>query len=138
MAGVLLLLHSAAKLIVVAALGSTAFLVFARPKSVESRPRKVIGGHAVSILAGALCAWPVSHFALGGGAGVVLMAALAVGISTLVMSATDTEHAPAAGVALAMVVGHSEMPEIALVAAAGAVTACLAGSLLRRWLRDLT
>ena len=137
-AGVLLVLHTVAGLVVVAALGSTAFLVFARPKSVEARPRNAVGGHALSIAAGAACGLAATYLLPGSALAGVLMGSLAVGISVLVMSVTDTEHAPATGVALAMAFFHEDMAEIAAAAAAGCVVVCVAGRLLRPWLRDLT
>jgi hypothetical protein len=65
-----------------------------------------------------------------------LVAALAVGAGILVMATTDTEHPPAAGTILGLVLGSHPLVSAALVVLA----ACLITTsrrLLRRWLIDL-
>jgi len=134
----LLILQGSAGMVVVASLGSTSFLVFARPKTYGARPHMVIGGELVCVACGAACAVACGFLFPESGSAVILLSAAAVGLATLGMTLTDTEHAPAAGVALAMVIGHDEMLEIASVAVAGAVIASMASRLLRPWMRDLT
>lgn len=123
---------------VVAALGASAFVVFAMPEHKTAQPRSLLGGHALCIAVGLLCsvplrlAWlPHSEISVG------LLAAAAVAISILLMTVTDTEHPPAAGNALAFAVLGRETGHILFI---GAAVLCLslAHRLLRRWLRDLT
>jgi len=123
---------------VVAALGASAFVVFAMPQHKTAQPRSLLGGHALCIAAGLLCsipfrfAWlPRTETSVG------LLAAGAVAISILLMTVTDTEHPPAAGNALAFAVLGRETEHILFI---GAAVACLALAhrLLRRWIRDLT
>ena len=40
---------------IVAALGASAFIVFAMPNSVTAQPRNVIGGHIMGLIAGSIC-----------------------------------------------------------------------------------
>ena len=55
-AAALLTLQGTAGMVVVASLGSTSFLVFARPKTYGARPQMVIGGELVCVVCGAACA----------------------------------------------------------------------------------
>lgn len=99
---------SIARAVLVAAIASTAFILFIGPRSVTAHPRHSIGGHMVAVVA----ASPISflaenlsgaHFAGEFSLLFGLYAALAVGLAMLLMALTDTEHAPAAGTALAIV-----------------------------------
>ena len=94
---------------IVVAIASTAFIVFVVPHSVASTPRRVIGGHLVAVAVGSL----FSAFLNTPGVDTLVeesrylpevTAALSVGLSTLLMVATDTEHPPAAGTALGLVI----------------------------------
>lgn len=85
--------------ILVAAIGSTAFILFITPHSDGARPRHALGGHLVALGVGAGIGFGISTQAdlhLG------VTAALAVGITMFLMAATDTEHGPAAGTAMAV------------------------------------
>ena len=94
--------------VIVAAIASTAFLLFIMPHSRPSRPRNALGGHAVALGVGVL-------FALFGDTEAgretvrgtafyfALFAAGSVGLSMFLMAATNTEHPPAAGTALGVV-----------------------------------
>ena len=98
-----------ARAVIVGAVASTAFILFMAPHGVSAQPRHAIGGHVMAIAAAA----PVALLAEGitgvHFTGVSLLfefyAALGVGLAILLMALTDTEHAPAAGTALA-IVGH--------------------------------
>ena len=91
------------------AIASTAFIVFIAPSNVSASPRKVIGGHLVavvvaSVLSGILNILGIDYVAEDPRYLVNLVAALSVGLSILLMVVTDTEHAPAAGTALGLVI----------------------------------
>jgi CBS-domain-containing membrane protein len=91
-------------LLVAASLAATAFTVFAMPTSVSARMRNVVGGHLVGLFFGSLFA----SAAAGAGLWQDAMYALAVGCSVFVMAITNTEHPPAAGTALGVVIaGYS-------------------------------
>ena len=93
---------------IIAALGSSVFVVFAMPKAHTARPRAVIGGHVVGIICGMLCSLvvlPLLEKVLPyQEAALMLSAALAVALSIFLMCVTNTEHAPASGTALGLVV----------------------------------
>ena len=87
----------------VTAIASSAFIVFMAPHSKLARPRRVLGGHAIGITIG-LTGFFVATEVLGGSeVAVDLVAAVGVGISMLAMAGTDTEHPPAAGTVLGLV-----------------------------------
>ncbi|MGE0058149.1 MAG: HPP family protein [Dehalococcoidia bacterium] len=95
-----LILARGAELPVVAAIGSSAFLVFCLPTSPMASPRNVVGGYAGALVIAAgldplveAMASDLLHD---------LLAAGAVGLSLLLMALTKTEHVPAAGAVLAL------------------------------------
>ncbi len=97
---VLLVVLQMQNIVVVASIGSTAFIVFSMPREVTAKARNVIGGHLVGFACGSLSALiPVSyHFPPA------LTLSIAVGLSILIMVVTDTEHPPAAGTALGLAI----------------------------------
>jgi CBS-domain-containing membrane protein len=125
-------------LLAVAAVGSTAFLVFARPRSIESRLRNVLVGYVISTASGLLAAVCVWYVPLPVTVSVALFSGCAIGVAAFAMSITDTEHAPAAGAAIAIVINNAHLLETTLVALGGGVAVCAVGLACGRWLRDLT
>ncbi|MFH1639451.1 MAG: HPP family protein [Chloroflexota bacterium] len=97
--------------VVVGALGSSTFVVFAMPHSTTAEPRRLIGGHIVGLLCGIACYYLFSTGFLGvmcqnielvylfGGA-------LTVGLAIFLMTITNTEHPPAAGIALGVFINQ--------------------------------
>lgn len=90
--------------VIIASLGATAFVVFAMPNNITAQPRRVIGGHIVGLLCGFtgsfilhLLPHPEHHLSQ------TAFYALTVGVSIFIMVVTDTEHPPAAGTALGVV-----------------------------------
>ena len=123
--------------IVVAALGASAFIVFAMPRHDTARPRNLIGGHGVCIAIGLLCSVPIRFGWLpSSGLSVGLVAATAVGLAVFLMAATNTEHPPAAGNALAFAVSAVEIEHVFFTVCA-VVFLSLARRLLWHWLKDL-
>ena len=99
---------SIARAVLVAAIASTAFILFIGPRSVTAHPRHSIGGHAVAVGAASAVSLFAEYFSGTKFIGDFSLlfgfyAALAVGAAMLLMALTDTEHAPAAGTALAIV-----------------------------------
>ena len=93
---------------VMVAVASTAFIIFVIPDSIAARPRRVIGGHVVAVLIGGLLTIILHSSFLNpivAGNRIVfdVMAALSLGISILLMVVTNTEHPPAAGTALGLI-----------------------------------
>jgi len=121
----------------VAALGASAFIVFALPAHKTAKPRSLIGGHLLCMGIGLLCSIPfraglLEHTTWAQG----VIGAAAASIALLGMVATDTEHPPAAGNALAFAVTSIGWPQ-ALFTLGTIGLLSLVRWLLRGWLRDL-
>lgn len=86
---------------VVAALGASAFIVFAMPKHTTAQPRRLIGGHVMCIAIGMLCSVPLTMGWIGSGVGQGIVGAVSVSLAIFAMVVFNTEHPPAAGNALA-------------------------------------
>jgi len=123
---------------IVAALGASAFIIFAMPRSVTAQPRNVIGGHIMGLIAGSICYFALLYPPLGLSVKslYILAAALSVGLAILLMVITDTEHPPAAGTALGIVAYGWSLWTVLFVLIF-AVALSLARFLLRPWLREL-
>jgi CBS-domain-containing membrane protein len=100
---VLLILQLATP-VIVAALGATAFVVFAMPKNVMAQPRNVIGGHLVGVISGGVCAIIFLSFGNNSDFLHIIAASASVGLAIFVMVVTDTEHPPGCSTALGLVV----------------------------------
>ncbi len=138
---ILLVVDVVLRAAIVVAIASSAFIVFVRPHSDASHPQRVVGGHIVGVIVGAgfsaLYLIPgFGGFAEGSPFARDLMAVLSVGISTLIMVLTNTEHAPAAGTALGLVV-HGWEPSAALFVLIGAIMLAAVHTLLRPRLTNL-
>lgn len=116
---VLLFLNVLEHTAILASLGSTAFVVFTVPRSYLSRPRPVIGGYLVAIAAGWPChelqVWQPLGILAGGETSLIVFGALAVATAIFLMALTNTEHAPAAGVALGLVLNPWDAATLAFV-----------------------
>jgi len=129
------------RVVMIAAIGSTSFVLFVTPHSSTANPRHVIGGHLVALVVGSAFAvfsgTPVGQNLL---AQIPLVldveAALAVALSIFLMAATDTEHAPAAGTALGVVV-HGFGWGLILFVVSSAIMLSFVHTMLRPRLRDL-
>lgn len=106
---ILLIENAVLRAAIVVAVASTALTIFVVPDSVASSPRRVIGGHAVAVVTGSIFSSvllipafeslsPQSIYITD------IMAAVSVGGGMLVMVSTNTEHPPAAGTALGLVI----------------------------------
>ena len=130
-----------AEAVIFAAIGATTFIVFAMPNYVTASPRRVIGGHVLGLLSGSICQLvltqildhpPIeyhSHI-------VAIIGAISVGLAIFFMVITQTEHPPAAGTALGLVIEEWSL-SIVLFVMACAIFLSLIKYLLRRWLIDL-
>ena len=118
--------------VVIAAIGATAFIVFAMPKSITARPRNVIGGHLIGLTLGSLCALiPQQSFLHS-----AFAYSLAVGLSTLTMVVTDTKHPPAASTALGVAITGFSLSVVTAVITS-IILLSLAHRILRPFLKDL-
>jgi len=121
----------------VAALGASAFIVFAMPAHKTATPRSLIGGHVLCMAIGVLCSIPLrlgllEPSTLTSG----LLGAAAASVALFGMVVTDTAHPPAAGNALAFAVTPIGWPR-ALFTLGTILLLSLVRWLLRDWLRDL-
>ncbi|MBF0470403.1 MAG: HPP family protein [Gammaproteobacteria bacterium] len=118
--GLLLIMDAALQTTLIAALGSSSFLAFAAPHSHASRPRYLLSGYSIGTLIGCLFSllaqhpyWgsspELSHYAL------LACSALAPGIAIFCMVITNTEHPPAAGLALGYVLSDWNLATIAII-----------------------
>jgi len=123
---VLFLILNLSQAVVIASIGASAFIVFAMPHDFTARPRNIIGGHLVGVIAGSLLTLVPQVFFLHS----VMVYSLAVGLSILIMVITDTEHPPASGTALGIAIkGFSLNVVIAVIVSAVIL------SLVRRFLK---
>lgn len=136
----LLLLDLVEQTVLIASLGASTFILFSMPHTRRSKPRYLIGGYAVGTLAGctmsALAGW-LQSFAFADPRVVdVCCAALALGAAFLIMVATDTEHPPAAALALGFVLNQWDLFAL-LVVLAGIVLITTIKELIKPRLLDL-
>ena len=127
--------------VVIAALGSTAFVVFTLPSSPTAQPRNVIGCYIIAVLAGIFCNY-LAYLNLSSGLSlplehpVILFGALAVGITIFLSLITDTEHAAAAGAALGIAAQGWSWNTIGVILSSVILISIL-HNLLKPVLRDL-
>ena len=119
--------------VIIASLGATAFIVFAMPENITAQTRNVIGGHIVGLFCGFLFSL-IPHSSLLSS---LLVYSSAVGASIFIMVVTDTEHPPASGTALGVV-----MTGITLNVLIAVVLSIIILSVIHRlckpYLKDLT
>lgn len=90
-------------------LGSSAFIAFGSYNVITACARNMLGGYLTSIVVGIVC-WNVASWCAAVDPALAqhflfeIFAALAVGLSMLIMTVFDLEHPPAAGLALGLVV----------------------------------
>ena len=95
----------------ITALGASAFIVFTMPHQYTSDPRRLIGGYIVGLATGIIFYFIsgqafVSTFIANDSNIPIVFGAISVGFSIFIMSATNTEHAPAAGISLGLVINN--------------------------------
>ena len=105
---------------IVVGVASSVFTVFVVPDSVAATPRKVIGGHFAAIIIAMIIISLLSVFGVdgyGGGSRLVvdIAAAMSVGIGIIVMVVTNTEHPPAAGTSLGLIIHSSDWTSIVFI-----------------------
>jgi len=137
---VLLLLDLVDQTVLIASLGASTFIVFSMPHRKRSAPRYLIGGYAVGTLAGCglslLAGW-LKDFSFADPHTIeICCAALASGLAFLIMVVTQTEHPPAAALAIGFVLNDWDLYAL-IVVFAGIVMVTTIKELIKRRLRDL-
>ncbi len=123
--------------VIVAALGSTAFIVFAMPKNVTAQPRNVIGGHLVGVITGGVCASLLIVPDISSSLGItsqflqIIAASISVGLSIFIMVVTDTEHPPGCSTALGLVIHAAEFGDVAIYAVLITISALIISGVKR-------
>jgi len=125
----------------ITALGASAFIVFTMPSQYSSDPRRLIGGYFVGLLVGFIF-YLIASLDIGidifinSTSSLVVFGSLAVGLSIFIMAVTNTEHAPAAGIALGLVISKWDFLTIIFILCA---VFWLAGIkiVLKKYLMDL-
>ena len=126
---------------IIAAIGASAFVVFAIPNSYSSDPRRLIGGYIVGIVVGFICYlisinFSTSNFFTNTEMSLIVFGAIAVGLAIFIMAVTNTEHPPAAGVALGLVINKWGWMTIVFILCA-IIWLTLVRKLLKPYLIDL-
>lgn len=93
----------------ITALGASAFIVFTIPTQYSSDPRRLIGGYIVGLTVGFIFyLLSISTLSINLFENemtiFVVFGAISVGFAVFIMAVTNTEHAPAAGIALGLVI----------------------------------
>ena len=96
---------------IITALGASAFIVFTMPTQYSSDPRRLIGGYIVGLFVGfifyLISSLEFSNNLIGNHTlTLVIFGSIAVGFAIFIMAVTNTEHAPAAGIALGLVINN--------------------------------
>ena len=136
---VLLVLDAMSNAAIIASLGASCFIAFTMPHGAISSPRYLVGGYVVGLAVGTGCYW-LGRMPLPDGWLLVhhdvLFGALAIGLATFIMVVTNTEHPPAAGVALGLVLQEWSLLTVVVVLV-GIVLLSLIKRLLKPLLVDL-
>ena len=135
----LLILDSVTQTVLIAALGASAFIAFAVPRSLHSGPRSMIGGYVVGIIAGsamAMLSSLVQVSAVPVHAVTIVFGALAISLAMFMMVVTRTEHPPAAALALGLVLNEWNLLTLVVVLA-GVIILSIAKRLVLPVLLDL-
>jgi len=114
---ILLVLNVITQAVIIASLGASSFIAFTMPHANVSRPRYLVGGYVCGMAAGLamdLLGEAVGDPVLAGWTlrGDVLFGAAAVGLAIFLMVVTNTEHPPAAGLALGVVLSEWNLPAL--------------------------
>ena len=121
------------QMVLISAMGATAFIVFALPKAASAQTRNVIGGHLVGLGVGYLFHLISMSY--------LIEYPLVVGIAIFLMVALDFEHPPAVGTALAVVMNEGSLNvrdlNIFVTVMIGAVVLSQCRYYLRGHLKDL-
>lgn len=124
---------------IIASFGASTFIAFTRPHHAVSGPRYLVGGYLVGALVG--CAVHSLTFLtveehLAQNVLYVLAGGMAVAFSMFFMTIFNTEHAPAAGIALGLAINEWLFLTVTKIMI-GIVIISLIQRLTRRWMIDL-
>ncbi|KYK31535.1 MAG: hypothetical protein AYK22_02255 [Thermoplasmatales archaeon SG8-52-3] len=138
---VLIFLDVLNKTAIITALGASAFIIFTMPTQYSSDPRRLIGGYIVGLIVGFIFFFISqsqikSTFGFSETTALVIFGAIAIGFAIFIMAVTNTEHAPAAGIALGLVINPWDYITIIFIILAMLWLAIIR-YILREYLMDL-
>ncbi len=135
-----LFVEKVTQVVIVAALGASAFIVFTMPHTLTARPRRLIGGHAVGLASGSICHFLfVDGLSLDLDESTALLAftfALAIALAMFLMAVTNTEHPPAAATSIGLLMAGWSWAAILFVILFAVLLAVI-HYVLRRYLVNL-
>ncbi len=115
--------------VIIASIGSTAFIVFAMPNNISAEPKRIIGGH---FLGSCFVVFPFMNILFFK----AIWFSLSVGITILRMVVLDVEHPPAAGTALGMtLIAYSATSATAILISV--LFLAIIGHITKPFLKDL-
>jgi len=135
---ILLSIDTVFKEVMIASFGATAFTIFALPHFRTSRARCVAVGYVIGIVLGVGLRLLADAMVLAWGIHAIysIMGALGVGLSLLFMTITNSEHPPAAGLTLGLVLQGFHIESLLIIY--GSVMILLViKHFLRHWLINL-
>ncbi len=132
--------------VIIASFGASAFIAFTVPKRPNSSPRKLIGGYMIGAIVGCLINilvilpaenyFTTAEYHLALESIHIMAGAAAVALSMFLMTITETEHPPAASIALGFVVNEWTLATVVFVLA-GISAISLVKRIFKSWMIDL-
>ena len=127
----LLILDAVTQTVLIAALGSSAFIAFAVPRSLNAAPRNLVGGYLVGIVAGTLMSGidaglDVTHPTFAHSL-VIICGAASISLAMFTMVVFRCEHPPAAALALGLVLNEWDAVTLVVI-----MTGIVALSVIKR------
>ena len=105
------------RVVMISAMGATAFIAFAMPQSPSAERLHIVGGHLVGLACGAIFTYTALPY--------YVEFPLAVSFAVFLMVALDVEHPPAAGTTLAVVINEVTLPSaVAIMLSAVILAQC--------------
>lgn len=125
--------------VIIASFGASGFIAFTTPKQKMAQPRCLIGGYVIGIIVGGLAHYitvlHLQNYMVDKGLH-IFASGIAVAIAIFLMAITNTEHAPAAGIALGLVL-NEWAPLITVKIMAGILVIVIIHKALKNWMIDL-
>lgn len=118
---------------VVASMGATSFIIFTMPHKVSSRYRYILGGYTVGIIVGVIFN---GLLVLDMSIHANFIGAAAVGLAMFLMVITNTEHPPAAALALGIAINGYSF-EMLLFVYSVTLFLLLVKHMIKKWMIDL-
>ena len=136
---VLLTLDTVTQTVLISALGASTFISFTMPHVRSSGPRYLVGGYIIGASVGgfvSLIAGDVVISSVSAGTTLIILAALATGLAIFFMVITNTEHPPAAALALGFVL-NEWTPLTVVVVLTGVMAVSILKELTKKYMIDL-